>query len=70
MEETMKSLRNKSAQKTRREKALLRLENQLKSGIKHTTDYDDKIGGYLTMDLSNHDKKRIEKEIAILKQRL
>jgi hypothetical protein len=47
----------------RRKKALSRLELQLTSGIKVTTDYDPEVKGYLTLALTDQDRERIKSEV-------
>jgi len=50
------------AVKSRRERVLLKLEAQLKSGVKNTKEGQK--------DLTENDVKRIKKEIGILKTRI
>lgn len=62
-ERTKKSQKNNNEiKKARRERALNRLINQLETGIKKKKD--------LLLPLTPDDIKRINKEIAILKERL
>ena len=60
-------VKSKSSAKRRRQRALERIEAQLKSGVKQPK------GTVLTLDkvvLTEHDRKRLEKEIATLKGRV
>lgn len=51
---------------TRRQKALLRLKEQLNSGYKNSQDREDNTILPITLPLTEFDIKRINKEISIL----
>lgn len=55
----------------RRKGALVRLEAQLKSGVKPVAQVKNEFVAYGTKEpLDDHDKKRIQREIATLKERV
>ena len=71
-------VKSKSSAKKRRQRALTRAEAQLKSGIKpfatkqaarEPIEYTT-VGLKMTAPLTEHDRKRLEKEIATLKERV